>query len=449
MKIEMTVDIKKLIDLKQFKVLKELISEQSVPYIVEILEELEAEEKIVVFRLLPKDIAAVVFTELEIDDQKKLLALFKEEKLKEIIINMEPDDRVEIFEELPANVVKNLLNYLSPQERDQTLILLNYPQDSAGRIMTPDFFDLKEDLTVSEALKNIRTYGNEKETIYTLFIINHNRKLEGVIELKDLIFADDDKLIKDIMNKEFVYVKAYENEEEVAKIMKDYDLLALPVTDSEKRLIGIITIDDIVDIIEDSVTEDIQKMAGMGVTDTSYLHTSTWKLIKSRVIWLIMLLLLESTAAFIIDGYSHVLQKVTILAAFIPTINAMGGNAGSQMSAIIIRSIALGELEFKDMKRVFFKELLIGSIMGVILSIVMGFRAFVNTQNPMIILSLSISLIIVVIVSNLLGAILPFIAKKLKLDPALISGPLISTLMDVISMTVYFSVALSLLKDFI
>jgi magnesium transporter len=448
-KIEMTVDIKKLIDLKQFKVLKELISEQSVPYIVEILEELEAEEKIVVFRLLPKDIAAVVFTELEIDDQKKLLALFKEEKLKEIIINMEPDDRVEIFEELPANVVKNLLNYLSPQERDQTLILLNYPQDSAGRIMTPDFFDLKEDLTVSEALKNIRTYGNEKETIYTLFIINHNRKLEGVIELKDLIFADDDKLIKDIMNKEFVYVKAYENEEEVAKIMKDYDLLALPVTDSEKRLIGIITIDDIVDIIEDSVTEDIQKMAGMGVTDTSYLHTSTWKLIKSRVIWLIMLLLLESTAAFIIDGYSHVLQKVTILAAFIPTINAMGGNAGSQMSAIIIRSIALGELEFKDMKRVFFKELLIGSIMGVILSIVMGFRAFVNTQNPMIILSLSISLIIVVIVSNLLGAILPFIAKKLKLDPALISGPLISTLMDVISMTVYFSVALSLLKDFI
>lgn len=449
MKIEMTVDIKKLIDLKQFKVLKELISEQSVPYIVEILEELEAEEKIVVFRLLPKDIAAVVFTELEIDDQKKLLALFKEEKLKEIIINMEPDDRVEIFEELPANVVKNLLNYLSPQERDQTLILLNYPQDSAGRIMTPDFFDLKEDLTVSEALKNIRTYGNEKETIYTLFIINHNRKLEGVIELKDLIFADDDKLIKDIMNKEFVYVKAYENEEEVAKIMKDYDLLALPVTDSEKRLIGIITIDDIVDIIEDSVTEDIQKMAGMGVTDTSYLHTSTWKLIKSRVIWLIMLLLLESTAAFIIDGYSHVLQKVTILAAFIPTINAMGGNAGSQMSVIIIRSIALGELEFKDMKRVFFKELLIGSIMGVILSIVMGFRAFVNTQNPMIILSLSISLIIVVIVSNLLGAILPFIAKKLKLDPALISGPLISTLMDVISMTVYFSVALSLLKDFI
>jgi magnesium transporter len=448
-KIEMTVDIKKLIDLKQFKVLKELISEQSVPYIVEILEELEAEEKIVVFRLLPKDIAAVVFTELEIDDQKKLLALFKEEKLKEIIINMEPDDRVEIFEELPANVVKNLLNYLSPQERDQTLILLNYPQDSAGRIMTPDFFDLKEDLTVSEALKNIRTYGNEKETIYTLFIINHNRKLEGVIELKDLIFADDDKLIKDIMNKEFVYVKAYENEEEVAKIMKDYDLLALPVTDSEKRLIGIITIDDIVDIIEDSVTEDIQKMAGMGVTDTSYLHTSTWKLIKSRVIWLIMLLLLESTAAFIIDGYSHVLQKVTILAAFIPTINAMGGNAGSQMSVIIIRSIALGELEFKDMKRVFFKELLIGSIMGVILSIVMGFRAFVNTQNPMIILSLSISLIIVVIVSNLLGAILPFIAKKLKLDPALISGPLISTLMDVISMTVYFSVALSLLKDFI
>jgi magnesium transporter len=369
-----------------------------------------------------------------------LLSLFKIDKIKEIVNNLDPDDRTDLFEELPANAVKKLLAYLSPEEREQAQILLNYPEDSAGRIMTPDLFDLKENLNCSQALDKIKHKGKQAETIYTLFVIDKNRKLTGVVDLDEIIFSNEDTKIKDIMNDDPLFVTVYESKEDAAIIMRDYDLLALPVVDSEQRLVGIITVDDIIDIIEESATEDIQKMAAVNAT-------SIWKLVKSRVVWLILLLLLESMAVFIIDGFSMVLQKVTILAAFIPTINAMGGNTGSQMSAVIIRSMALGELDKDDFKKVLKKEIVVSLILGIILSIVMALRAFVNTQNFSIIMALSASLIIVVLVSNFLGSILPFFAKKFKLDPALISGPLISTMMDVISMAVYFSVSLYFLKD--
>lgn len=447
MKIDMKIDIKKLIDSNQLKILKDILKDQEPAYIVEMIEEIEAEDKVIVFRLLQKDIAALVFSELETDDQIKLLSLFKIDKTKEIVNNLDPDDRTDLFEELPANAVKKLLAYLSPEEREQAQILLNYPEDSAGRIMTPDLFDLKENLNCSQALEKIKHKGKQAETIYTLFVIDKNRKLTGVVDLDEIIFSNEDTKIKDIMNDDPLFVTVYEAEEDAAIIMRDYDLLALPVVDSEQRLVGIITVDDIIDIIEESATEDIQKMAAVNATDTSYLHTSIWKLVKSRVVWLILLLLLESMAVFIIDGFSMVLQKVTILAAFIPTINAMGGNTGSQMSAVIIRSMALGELDKDDFKKVLKKEIVVGLTLGIILSVVMGLRAFVNTQNFSIIMALSASLIIVVLVSNFLGSILPFFAKKFKLDPALISGPLISTMMDVISMAVYFSVSLYFLKD--
>ena len=447
MKIDMKIDIKKLIDTNKLKILKDILRDQEPAYIVEMIEEIEAEDKAIIFRLLKKDTAALVFSELEKDDQKRLLSLFKEDKIKEIITNLDPDDRTDLFEELPANVVKKLLAYLSIEERKQAQILLNYPDDSAGRIMTPDLFDLREKSTAIEALRKIKEKGKRAETIYTLFVIGDNRKLTGVVDLDEIIFSEDNSTIRDIMNDDPLYVSVYDSEEEAAKIMRDYDLLALPVVDSEKRLVGIITVDDIIDIIEESATEDIQKMAAVNATDTSYLHTSIWKLVKSRVIWLIMLLLLESMAVFIIDGFSEVLQKVTILAAFIPTINAMGGNTGSQMSAVIIRSMALGEIDKNDVKKVIKKEIFVGSIIAVILAVVMGLRAFVNTQNISIILALSASLTIVVLVSNFLGSVLPFFAKKFKLDPALISGPLISTLMDVISMAVYFSVSMYFLRD--
>ncbi len=427
MKVEVKVDIKKLINEKEFKLLKELLKEQEPARIVEMIEELPQDEKIVVFRFLPKDTAAEVFSHLEKDDQMELLSLFKEDKLKEIIENMEPDDRADLLEELPANVVKRLLAHLSNEERQNTLILLNYPEYSAGRIMKAE--------------------GNKKETIYTLFVIDNTRKLKGTVELKDLIFSEENEIVKNIMNENPIYSTVYDNEEEVARVMQDYDLLAIPVTDSEKRLVGIITIDDIVDVLEESATEDIQKMAAVGVTETSYFHTSIWELVKSRVIWLGALLLFESIAVFVIEGFSDVLQKITVLAAFMPTINAIGGNTGSQMSAIVIRSMAVGDIEEDDFKKVLGKELFSGVILGIILGIVMFLRSIINTREPLIMLSLSLSIIIVVMISNILGAILPFFAKKIHLDPALISGPFISTLMDILSMFFYFSIAALLLKD--
>lgn len=447
MKVEVKVDIKKLINEKEFKLLKELLKEQEPARIVEMIEELPQDEKIVVFRFLPKDTAAEVFSHLEKDDQMELLSLFKEDKLKEIIENMEPDDRADLLEELPANVVKRLLAHLSNEERQNTLILLNYPEYSAGRIMNPNFLDLKENMTIKEALQHIKAEGNKKETIYTLFVIDNTRKLKGTVELKDLIFSEENEIVKNIMNENPIYSTVYDNEEEVARVMQDYDLLAIPVTDSEKRLVGIITIDDIVDVLEESATEDIQKMAAVGVTETSYFHTSIWELVKSRVIWLGALLLFESIAVFVIEGFSDVLQKITVLAAFMPTINAIGGNTGSQMSAIVIRSMAVGDIEEDDFKKVLGKELFSGVILGIILGIVMFLRSIINTREPLIMLSLSLSIIIVVMISNILGAILPFFAKKIHLDPALISGPFISTLMDILSMFFYFSIAALLLKD--
>ncbi|RAO98599.1 magnesium transporter [Petrotoga sp. 9PW.55.5.1] len=447
MKIEVKVDIKRLINEKEFKVLKELLKDEEPADIVGMIEELPHDEKIVVFRFLPKDTAAEVFSQLEKDDQMELISLFKEDKLKEIIENMEPDDRADLLEELPANVVKKLLSHLSDEERKNTLVLLNYPEDSSGRIMNPNFLDLKENMTTKEALLYIKKEGSKKETIYTLFVIDNTRKLKGVVELKDLIFAQEEEKVKNIMNEDPTYVTVYENEEEVARIMQDYDLLAIPVVDSEKRLVGIITIDDIVDVLEESATEDIQKMAAVGVTETSYFHTSIFELVKSRVIWLGALLLFESVAVFVIEGFSDVLQKITILAAFMPTINAIGGNTGGQMSAIIIRSMALGDIDDNDLKKVLKKEIISGIILGIILGIIMFLRAIINTREPLIMLSLALSIVVVVIVSNLLGAILPFIAKKMKLDPALISGPFIATLMDILSMFFYFSIALLLLKD--
>jgi len=446
-KVEVKVDIKKIINEKEFKLLKELLKEQEPARIVEMIEELPHDEKIVVFRFLPKDTAAEVFSQLEKDDQMELLSLFKEDKLKEIIENMEPDDRADLLEELPANVVKRLLAHLSNEERQNTLILLNYPEYSAGRIMNPNFLDLKENMTIKEALQHIKAEGNKKETIYTLFVIDNTRKLKGTVELKDLIFSEENEIVKNIMNENPIYSTVYDNEEEVARVMQDYDLLAIPVTDSEKRLVGIITIDDIVDVLEESATEDIQKMAAVGVTETSYFHTSVWELVKSRVIWLGALLLFESIAVFVIEGFSDVLQKITVLAAFMPTINAIGGNTGSQMSAIVIRSMAVGDIEEDDFKKVLGKELFSGVILGIILGIVMFLRSIVNTREPLIMLSLSLSIIIVVMISNILGAILPFFAKKIHLDPALISGPFISTLMDILSMFFYFSIAALLLKD--
>jgi len=438
MKFTVKIDVKKFIEKGNFRTLKTILEDQEPATILEMIEDLPPEEKVIVFRLLPKELAAHIFSELEPDEQTKLLSLFKEDRIRDILSNMDPDDRAELFDEMPANVVKKLISYLTPEDREITMELLNYPPNSAGRLMTPEYVDLEENMSVNEALKHVRETGKNKETIYTLFVIDKTRKLLGTVELKDLIFADPETKIRDIMKPDPIFVYTTTNQEEVAMIMKKYDLLVIPVVDSEERLVGIITIDDIVDVIEEEATEDIYKMASMETIRTSYLHTSPWNLFRKRVIWLILLLLLESINGNIIKGFDEVLKGMVVVAAFIPTMIGTGGNTGAQISALIIRGFALGELKLKDWWKVLLREAGMGLVIGGVLATVLFLRAFIISHDITVNLAVSVALLTVVVYSNTLGAILPFLARLLKVDPAMMAGPLLTTIIDVTGIGIYF-----------
>ncbi len=440
MKVRVQVDIKKFIENKDFRTLKMLLSEQEPAEILEMIEELPSDEKIVVFRLLPKDKAALVFSELEADDQIALIELFKEEKLREIFLSMDPDDRAELLEEMPANVVNQLLSYLAPDERKLTLSLLNYPENSAGRLTTPKCLELYESMTVKDALEKIRKEGKDKETVQVMPIIDKTRKLVGTVELQDLIFADPDSFVNQIMNPEPVFVYATDDQEHVAQVMRKYDLFVVPVVDSEQRLIGIITIDDVIDVIDEEATEDIQKMSSVITIEESYFHTSLFKLIGRRTPWLIALLLLGTLSQGIISSFEGLLATLPIIAAFMPAMIDSGGNIGSQISALIIRGMALGEIKQKDWWRVLTRELVVSSMMAFILAIALFLRSMITTSALNVSLAVSTALIVVTIYSNLLGASLPFIAKTIHVDPAIMAGPLLTTIVDISGIAIYFYV---------
>ncbi|WP_448522347.1 magnesium transporter [Pseudothermotoga sp.] len=446
MKVKVKLDIKNFIERGDFRTLKMILSQQEPADILEMIEELPPDEKIVVFRLLPKDQAALVFSELEADDQIALIELFKEEKLKEIISSMSPDDRAELLEEMPANVVNRLLSYLTPEERKETLALLNYPENSAGRLTTPKCVELHPEMSVKEALEKIRKEGRNKETIYLMPVIDHQRKLLGVVTLEDLIFSDPDMLLEQVMDDQPVYVYATTDQEEVAQIMRKYDLVAVPVVDSEQRLIGIITIDDVVDVIDEEATEDIQKMSSIVVTEQSYFHTSSWQFFINRLPWLVALLLLGTLSSGIIAKFETLLASLPIIAAFMPAMVDTGGNIGSQISALVIRGMALGEIEQKDWWRILLRELLIGAMLGVVLALAVLLRAVFVTRTTQIMLAVSTALFAVVVVSNIIGALLPFIAKFLKIDPAIMAGPLLTTIVDLLGIAIYFSITNFLLS---
>lgn len=439
MKVRVKLDIKDFIERGDFRTLKTILSQQEPADILEMIEELPPDEKIVVFRLLPKDQAAVVFSELEPDDQMALIELFKEEKLREIISSMSPDDRAELLEEMPANVVNRLLSYLSPEERNETLSLLNYPENSAGRLTTPKCLELHPEMSVREALEKIRMEGRDKETIYVMPVIDHQRKLLGVVSLEDLIFADPSTLIEQVMDDQPVFVYATTDQEEVAQIMRKYDLVAVPVVDSEQRLIGIITIDDIVDVIDEEATEDIQKMSSIVVTEQSYFHTSSWQFFTNRLPWLVGLLLLGTLSSGVIARFESLLASLPIIAAFMPAMVDTGGNIGSQIAALVIRGMALGEIEQKHWWKVLLRELLIGGALAAVLALAVLLRVVFVTRSSQVMFAVAVALFAVVIVSNIIGAVLPFIAKALKIDPAIMAGPLLTTIVDLMGILIYFS----------
>ncbi len=424
---------------KKYTLLKtELANTQPVD-IAEFLNGLDEKQALIVFRLLHKEIAADVFAYLSTELQAGLSQLVNEKELSDILADLYFDDKVDLLEEMPANVVKRILQNTSEVERKLINQFLMYPENSAGSIMTIEFVSLKKEMLVEEAIEKIRRTAPNKETIYTCYAIDAKRHLEGTVSLKDMVLSSPDKIIKDIMVKEPIFVNTHDDQEEIAGIFKRYDLLALPVVDHEQRLVGIITIDDIVDVIEEETTEDIYKMAAVQPTSEEYINAGVFSLARKRIVWLLVLMVSATFTGLIIRSFESALQSVVVLAAFIPMLMDTGGNAGSQASILVIRSIVLGEVEFKDIAKVVWKEIRISFIVGITLAVFNFLRIYFLERYPFAIaLTVSFTLFFTVMIAKVLGGVLPLVAKKLKLDPAIMASPLITTIVDAVALLIYF-----------
>lgn len=439
-------DIKQLLNEKRYGELKEKIKYMHIQDIAEIIDELDTKYAIILFRLLPKEIAADVFSYLSSERQGEISMMIDENELNEIVNDLFFDDKIDFLEEMPANVVKRILRNTSEAERKLINQFLQYPENSAGSLMTIEFVDLKKEMTVAEALDKIRRVGRDREIIYTCYVTDAWRKLEGIVSLKDLVLAPPDAKVEDIMKKDVIYVDTYDDQEEVAGVFKKYDFLAVPVVDQEKRLVGIITVDDIVDVIEEETTEDIQRMAAIQPTEEAYLDSTPLMIARKRILWLLILMISATVSGYIIRKYQLALETAVALAAFIPMLMDTAGNAGSQASVTVIRSLVLGELKFRDILKVIFKETQVGLLVGVALALVNFVRVcFIEGYDLSIAVTISLTLIFTVIIAKIIGGTLPMIAKRIGLDPALMASPLITTIADAISLTIYFSLAIWIL----
>ncbi|QUH24547.1 magnesium transporter [Serpentinicella alkaliphila] len=433
--------ILELIEAKKFAALKEELKEMRAVDIAEIFEELDVKYCIIIFRLLPKDFAADVFAYLSSQQRKDIVAAIHEKHLNDIIDELYFDDMIDFLEEMPANVVKRILLTASDEERKLINQFLNYPENSAGSLMTIEYVDLKKEMTIKQALDHIKKTGVDKETIYTSYVLDEKRKLEGIISLRKLVLLDENLLISDVMNDDFITTTTFADQEEVVVLFKKYDLLTVPVVDKEGRLVGIITIDDIVDVIDQENTEDFQKMAAMTPMDEEYLNSSVFSLARRRIVWLLILMITATFTEMIIGRYEEILTAVAVLAASIPMLMDTAGNAGSQSSTLIIRGIALGEVQLTDYLKVFFKEFRVSLIVGASLAIVNITRMLVLGNPLNVSFTVSITLLLTIMMAKMVGGTLPIIAKKLKLDPAIMAGPLITTIVDVMALLVYFNIA--------
>ena len=411
-----------------------------------LFEEINQQKLLIIFRILPKDLAAEVFTHMPIELQQYVIESITDQEAVSILDNLFIDDAVDFLEEMPSNVVKRILRNTNEETRIIINQILNYPEDSAGSIMTIEYVDLKKEMTVQQAIHYIRKIGLDKETIDTCYVINSNRVLEGILSIRRLIISDESMLIKDIMDADVISIYTHDDQEDVASLFKKYDYYVMPVVDKENRLVGIITVDDILDVIDQEATEDIQKMAAMQPSEKEYLKTNNWTLAKHRIPWLLILMISASFTGSIIKKYDNALQSVIILAAFIPMIMDTGGNSGSQSSTLIIRGLALGELQISDIFKVLRKELCISGIIGIILSVVNFFRIYLlESTDIYVALTVSSTLFFTVVLAKIVGGTLPIIAKKLKFDPAIMAGPLITTIVDAGALMIYFTTATWLL----
>ena len=439
-------EIKELLENKKFNILKNELKEMNSADIPSLLEELEKEQLVRVFRILSKEQAGEAFSYMEPDMKEKLIHDLTDMELKNVMDELFMDDTVDLIEEMPSNVVKRILKAVNKEDRKTINEILQYPEDSAGSIMTTEFVDLKEDMTVEEALERIRTIGVDSETIYNCYVLNRNRVLLGIINIKGILISKPGTLIKDLMATNIISVNTTEDQEEVTKLFDKYDYYALPVVDHENRLVGIITMDDAINVIQDEVSEDFEKMAAMSPTEDGYFETSVFKHAKNRIVWLLILMLSAAVTGAIITKYEQAFAAVPLLVSFIPMIMGTGGNCGSQSSTLIIRGLATDEIELKDVFKALWKELRVSLMVGIVLAFVNGIRIMLQYNNDIqLAIVIGLTLIATVILAKALGCLLPLLAKKLKLDPAIMASPLITTLVDIFSILVYFQIATSIL----
>ena len=445
-------ELTELLDEKKFYELKRVLAEMPAPDIAELFYEIDEKRHPLLFRLLSKELAAETFVEMDPDHQEGLIQHFTDAELAEILDELYIDDTVDIIEEMPANVVKRILKNSDSADREIINKILKYPKDSAGTVMTTEYVRFTGDMTVAEALLHIRRVAIDKETIYTCYITGKDKRLLGIVTAKDLLISDPDTALCEIMDENVIAVHTHDDKEEVAMKLDKYGFLAIPVVDSESRLVGIITVDDALEVIIEESEEDFAKMAAIMPTETPYLKTDVFSIWKSRIPWLLILMLSSTISSAILSGFESALPAVLVL--FIPMIMGTGGNSGGQSSVTVTRSISLAEIEFKDLFRVFFKELRVGAMCAATLGVATFLKVWLIDglllANPAVTITVSItvalSLSLTIILAKIIGAVLPIMAKKIGLDPAVMASPLITTLVDAISLIVYFFVAQNILS---
>ena len=438
--------IEKLINEKNYVKVKEILSDMNEVDVAEILKPFTPQMTLMLFRMLPKDLAAEIFAKFTKERQLDIINSVTNEELTNIVNELFFDDMIDLIEEMPANVVNKILTHTGENERKLINEFLKYPPDSAGGLTTIEYVNLKKSMTVKEAMDYIKKVGLNTETVYTCYVTDKNRVLEGIVSLRTLVTSDDHLKIEDIMEREITKVNTHSDREEVANIFRKYGFLALPVVDNENRLIGIITVDDIMNVISQETTEDFQKMAAMSPSDEEYLDVGIWQLAKNRLPWLLVLMISATFTGRIMGKYEDVLISVAVLGTFIPMLMDTGGNAGTQSSTLVIRGLAIGDIRVSDGIKVLLKEFAVSFIVGTILAVTNFARLIVIEQVGMLVAAtVSISLVVTIVLSKVIGGILPIFAKKLKMDPAIMAGPLITTIVDALSLIAYFAIATTML----
>ena len=445
--------IKELIDSKKFRELKNLLSEEQVVDIAESIKDLEIDEIAKIIRLLNKDMAADLFAELPLSVETELLSKLTDKEAVFIINEMFADDAADVLDEMPANIVTRLLKQCDKDTRSDINRLLNYPDDSAGSVMTVEFAELKSNLTIKQAISTLRKEIDEYETINICYVVDNRRKLVGHISLKDILLADSDDILEDVCSKDTICVKTTTDQEEVGKLFKKYDLTVMPVVDSEDRLVGIITIDDVMDIMEEEATEDIEKMAAISPSDKPYLEISPWQTWKARIPWLLLLMISATFTGQIISNFEASLAVLPVLTAYIPMLMDTGGNAGSQASVTIIRSLSLNQVDFRDIGKVIWKELRVSMMVGATLAVANFAKLILvdkmllhnNAITYQVAGVICLTIFLIVVVAKFIGCTLPILTKKLGFDPTVMASPFITTIVDALGLIVYFQIATHLL----